>query len=87
MTIGQFMDDDPVQIGGRSMPCGQHSVAAVLVGNFSEGYRVVGPFPTWDDAAMWADRCAAGSNSWVVNMEMPTEDGEAPEAPVLGGRS
>jgi hypothetical protein len=29
--------------------------AVVVIGNLSEGRRAVGPFPSFDDAFLWAD--------------------------------
>lgn len=39
----------------------------VLVGNLSEGFKAVGPFPDHDAAAAWA----TGAESWVMTLEAP----------------
>jgi len=38
-----------------------------LVGNLSEGFRVFGPFESFDAAATWAD----GKESWIMGLDDP----------------
>lgn len=41
----------------------------VIIGNLSDGFRVVGPFEDLSQAADWA----TGAESWVMSLEDPSE--------------
>ena len=41
----------------------------VIVGNFTEGYKVYGPFSDFDEAA----DCAEGCDSWVTTLHPASE--------------
>ena len=45
----------------------------VLIGNFSEGYRVVGPFEDHGAAAAWCDAKGLSTlDSWIASLMEPT---------------
>lgn len=47
--------------------------AVILNGNPSDGYTIVGPFPSWEEAANYDDRVLGGGN-WVMNLKAPGEE-------------
>ena len=45
-------------------------MVVVMVGNMSEGYRAIGPFNNWDEAATWADtHNLGGLECWLMKLE------------------
>lgn len=45
-------------------------MTVVMVGNLSEGFRVVGPFADFDSAADWCDGLSDGwGYTWVMTLE------------------
>jgi hypothetical protein len=43
----------------------------VMIGNLSEGWELVGPFPTWEDACAWADMNIGDGPTWIMSMYSP----------------
>lgn len=43
----------------------------IIFGNLSEGFRIVGPFPSFDDAADYSTGVDHGGSGWVMEMETP----------------
>ena len=49
--------------------------AVLMIGNVAEGWRIVGPFATHDDATDYSDKLGlSGLESWVATIEKPEED-------------
>lgn len=44
--------------------------AVVLVGNIFDGYDVVGPFASFDEAAAWCDK-NTHRDTWVATLNSP----------------
>ncbi len=42
--------------------------AVAIIGNFSDGFKTVGPFDDFDQAAEWAE----GQDSWITNIHTPS---------------
>ena len=49
--------------------------AVYIEGNFTEGYKVIGPFDSWDDACEHAED-SGRTDTWVVTLEEPEEEEE-----------
>lgn len=47
--------------------------AVVMIGNISEGWKMVGPFPSWDEAALWADMNIGEDFTWIASVYSPEE--------------
>jgi hypothetical protein len=47
--------------------------AILVVGNLSDGFRFVGPFSSFDEAAEYADSFICGM-SWVATMDRPDQE-------------
>ncbi len=51
--------------------------AVIIVGNITEGYEIVGPFDTWDEAAQFDATCAdpeynpKNHTTWIVTLTEP----------------
>ena len=43
--------------------------AVVIAGNLSDGFSVIGPFASFDEAADWCERCDA--ITWIATLEDP----------------
>lgn len=43
--------------------------AIVILGNLSDGFTFVGPFPSWEDAV--ASKYAKQPGSWIVTLDTP----------------
>lgn len=44
-----------------------------VIGNLSDGFNVVGPFDSFDDAEEWCDKFATGQPSWVMPLKSPAK--------------
>ena len=46
--------------------------AVCMIGNLSDGYRIVGPFRSMDAAAEWSDEQGLSSlECWIASLEAP----------------
>lgn len=43
----------------------------IVVGNLSEGFYIVGPFETFDDAAEYASENIMDIDSWIMSLKSP----------------
>lgn len=47
--------------------------AVVMIGNISDGWEIVGPFPSWDDASEWADKNIGENFTWIATLYSPEQ--------------
>lgn len=44
-----------------------------MIGNISDGWKIVGPFPTWDEACLWADENITEEMTWIASIYTPQQ--------------
>lgn len=56
--------------------------AVIVAGNPSDGFQIIGPFTTWDDATEWAE-ANLNTETWIMELSAPESviAGEAPGDP------
>jgi len=54
-------------------PMSSGDTCVVMVGNLSEGYKVYGPFESFDEAAIWYDYASKLQylDSWFMKLDSP----------------